>query len=253
MKDLTHFLGTAIAVAGLCAAQGVTAAPLNLADGDRITLDWGSPSFGHAFGGGEFVAKGVGALSTKDSFLTFCVEFPEHISLSTAYYVKVNTGAVNGGYSNAPTYTGDTPGSTNFDPLSNASAWLYTQFRTNPTALNRPSDPWANNDAHANSLQLAFWKLENELSGSSLAAYNADARAQDWVAAAIGASWTNIHNVRVLNLYDTYNATTHVFSGNHQDQLYLAPVPEPETYAMLLAGLGLMGFVVRRRRQGKAA
>ena len=26
------------------------------------------------------------------------------------------------------------------------------------------------------------------------------------------------------------------------------PVPEPETYAMLLAGLGLMGFIARRRR-----
>lgn len=26
-----------------------------------------------------------------------------------------------------------------------------------------------------------------------------------------------------------------------------APVPEPESYAMLLAGLGLMGFMVRRR------
>ena len=28
----------------------------------------------------------------------------------------------------------------------------------------------------------------------------------------------------------------------------LAPVPEPETYAMMLAGLGLMGFVARRRK-----
>ena len=28
----------------------------------------------------------------------------------------------------------------------------------------------------------------------------------------------------------------------------VASVPEPETYAMLLAGLGLMGFVVRRRK-----
>ena len=27
------------------------------------------------------------------------------------------------------------------------------------------------------------------------------------------------------------------------------PVPEPETYAMMLAGLGLLGFVARRRRQ----
>jgi hypothetical protein len=31
------------------------------------------------------------------------------------------------------------------------------------------------------------------------------------------------------------------------------PVPEPETYAMLLAGLGLVGVVGRRRRSGKAA
>jgi hypothetical protein len=29
----------------------------------------------------------------------------------------------------------------------------------------------------------------------------------------------------------------------------IAAIPEPETYAMLLAGLGLMGAVVRRRRQ----
>ena len=28
-----------------------------------------------------------------------------------------------------------------------------------------------------------------------------------------------------------------------------APVPEPETYAMLLAGLGLVGFTARRRKQ----
>ncbi|HZT54606.1 MAG TPA: FxDxF family PEP-CTERM protein [Burkholderiaceae bacterium] len=28
-----------------------------------------------------------------------------------------------------------------------------------------------------------------------------------------------------------------------------APVPEPEAYAMLIAGLGVLGFVARRRRQ----
>ena len=32
-----------------------------------------------------------------------------------------------------------------------------------------------------------------------------------------------------------------------------APIPEPETYAMMLAGLGLTGFVARRRKQKEAA
>ena len=31
--------------------------------------------------------------------------------------------------------------------------------------------------------------------------------------------------------------------------LTLAPVPEPETYAMMLAGLGILGFLARRRKQ----
>ncbi len=31
------------------------------------------------------------------------------------------------------------------------------------------------------------------------------------------------------------------------------PIPEPETYAMMLAGLGLMGLVARRRKQKDAA
>lgn len=33
------------------------------------------------------------------------------------------------------------------------------------------------------------------------------------------------------------------------DNVILGPVPEPETYAMLLAGLGVMGAVARRRKQ----
>ena len=35
-------------------------------------------------------------------------------------------------------------------------------------------------------------------------------------------------------------------------QLIFAPVPEPETYAMMLAGLGLLGFIGRRRKQKDA-
>jgi hypothetical protein len=36
--------------------------------------------------------------------------------------------------------------------------------------------------------------------------------------------------------------------ANFNGQLVLTPVPEPETYALLLAGLGIVGFVASRRR-----
>lgn len=37
-------------------------------------------------------------------------------------------------------------------------------------------------------------------------------------------------------------------AGEIRGQLLLAPVPEPETYAMMLAGLGLVGAIARRRK-----
>jgi hypothetical protein len=37
-------------------------------------------------------------------------------------------------------------------------------------------------------------------------------------------------------------------SGSFGGAVMLAPVPEPETYGMMLAGLGVLGFLARRRR-----
>ncbi|MEO8443102.1 MAG: ice-binding family protein [Betaproteobacteria bacterium] len=41
-------------------------------------------------------------------------------------------------------------------------------------------------------------------------------------------------------------------NGLNGDLSPVGAIPEPETYAMLLAGLGLMGFVARRRKQNAA-
>jgi hypothetical protein len=52
----------------------------------------------------------------------------------------------------------------------------------------------------------------------------------------------------------TFGAQNDVSNGYWGPDLRLAgPIPEPETYAMLLAGLGLMGFVARRRQRKLAA
>ena len=49
-----------------------------------------------------------------------------------------------------------------------------------------------------------------------------------------------------------FNIHTTSFPGGEIRGL-LTPIPEPETYAMLLAGLGLLGFVARRRQRNAAA
>jgi len=250
-KNGFRLLGTAVAVAGLFIAQAVSAAPLVLQTGDKITLSNSSPSVGHAGGGGEFYATGaVVANGSSGSFMTFCLEKDEFFSPgSTQYYVKLNTGAVEGGNGAAGTYTGDVGGSSVLDPLSNATAWLYTEYVKGAAGA---LTGWAHDATHANAMQQAVWYLENEISSVSGLANTWAKLATDAVDGTTG-TWTNPGNVYALNLYDSYNAATGQFSGNHQDQLYITPVPEPETYAMLLAGLGLMGFVARRRRKGGAA
>lgn len=43
------------------------------------------------------------------------------------------------------------------------------------------------------------------------------------------------------------------FAGYGGSLILAQPIPEPETYAMLLAGLSLMGLVARRRKKARAA
>jgi hypothetical protein len=144
------------------------------------------------------------------------------------------------------------------------TAYLYTKFSQG--ALNfyeygSTSDKLAEHKADSTALQLAIWKLEGEIgsglaaSATAWAAYNSTSHirveSRAWVAEADAKvadhTWAEIGNVRALNLH-----TDSGYARVSQDQLYPQPVAEPETYAMILVGLGLMGFVVRRRAQKEA-
>jgi hypothetical protein len=45
----------------------------------------------------------------------------------------------------------------------------------------------------------------------------------------------------------SFTSTTGGDAGIALDNITITPVPEPETYALMLAGLGLVGFTARRR------
>jgi hypothetical protein len=51
--------------------------------------------------------------------------------------------------------------------------------------------------------------------------------------------------------YDSY-VLDNLQVASSFDGSALAPVPEPESYAMFMAGLGVMGFIARRRKNGQS-
>lgn len=223
-----NIMRAVVAVAGLFGAQVAFAQSVSV--GGTIRLNDG-PGGGP---GGEFVATVLSGGS--GSFQTFCLEKNEYFSYGETLRVNsITSGAMNGGVSG---------GVGGVDPLSYQTAYLYTQFSSG-TLSNYDYGNATLRVGDANALQNAIWFLEGEIStiGDGITATQA-AQAQAWVNEANAAGWTSLGAVQVLNLYRGANFSTHA-----QDQLYINPVPEPETYVMLLAGLGLMGFVARRRQQ----
>ena len=51
-----------------------------------------------------------------------------------------------------------------------------------------------------------------------------------------------------LNLYGTADGIGAKYNGS----VTVSPVPEPATYGMLLGGLGILGFIARRRKNNNA-
>lgn len=162
-------------------------------------------------------------LNGGPSFVTYCVDLYERINFGTTYtnYTGPNTSHV----------------------FANASAHadlgrLYANVGTLSGAAQQAA------------FQIAVWEIAYETSGTysllggaalfSGAPAGTLTQAQNWLTGLGSGTGLNILSLDSVTLGRTVG---------HQDVIYAAPIPEPETYALLMAGLGALGFVARRRRK----
>ncbi|MBQ1762561.1 MAG: PEP-CTERM sorting domain-containing protein [Aquincola sp.] len=88
--------------------------------------------------------------------------------------------------------------------------------------------------------QLALWDLTGNTSLSSYSSSDANV--------ALATTWLNTVNAD-NNPFAQQYTLTRWSSSSLQDVVQAAPVPEPETYALMLAGLGAIGLIARRRQE----
>lgn len=93
------------------------------------------------------------------------------------------------------------------------------------------------------------------LGSSSGACYSGGCGYTGWITATYAIPTTSTYKIAfgVTNWSDTAYDSGLAFDGITVAGVPVGAIPEPETYAMLLAGLGLMGFLARRRKQKEAA
>jgi hypothetical protein len=143
----------------------------------------------------------------------------------------------------------------NYGPISGNSIVNNTLNSTKVLELERLASndlSLVTNAKTSSAFQLAAWEIMAE-TGSTLNVSNGSFSVYG---DALGAD--KLANTWLGNL-GTAKPTMNLFiwsankPGSTQDLAVFAPapatpVPEPESYAMLLAGLGLMGFMVRRKK-----
>jgi len=233
----------------MAAAAALAAAPAALAD----TLQYTGPAFGSYYGtytvhdsipgplvnvtayAGAFqmTDKSGSTLPVGSSFMAWCVDIYDDMNTSSAgtgYTLKSGTTFYSGTNSYMAT------------DLERLASYVFDNSLL------------TNNIASA-AFQLAVWEIADEAGGTSK--YNVTSG--DFYATiyynsaspnvlATANTWLGVVTTGTYAIDQQLNVWQQNIAGTTQNLAVFAPVPEPSTSLMLLAGLGLMGFVAKRRR-----
>lgn len=156
--------------------------------------------------------------SNGTSFLAFCIDpfqYSSHSALSYSVYSNLSSLGSNAGL------------------VSN----LYSQSYASTNG----------NNVNSAAFQLALWDLAKDDGVLTSGAVHTTSSTDSTVLATAASMINNAKNSGPGSTQYSFSLYT---NGNKQDYLVasVSAVPEPATYAMLLAGLGLMGFTARRRQ-----
>jgi hypothetical protein len=219
LKRAAALLACLLAFGG---AQADTVTITGFLGGRSAGVDLDTPRNGN-FSAGEFTG-----LWNGNSFSAMCVDVNHDLSFGTTY----------------TNYTAMTPAAYGFTATQ---VGLFNRLYTDYYATSHT------NGVNAAAFQIAVWEITYD--GNGALNHGADTftlgAGGNATAKSTAASWLSTLTPLASSAWTFTVLDSQSVTGGQsatQDLLVAIPVPEPETYALLLAGLGLLGFVARHRK-----
>ena len=217
LKRAAALLACLLAFGG---AQADTVKITGFLGGRSAGVDLDTPRNGD-FSAGEFTG-----LWNGNSFSAMCVDVNRDLSFGTTY----------------TNYTAMTPAAYGF---SSTQVGLFNRLYTDYYATSHT------NGVNAAAFQIAVWEITYDGNGTLNLGANTFTLGSggNATAKATAATWLSTLASQSVGAWNfTVLDSQSVTGGQSATQDLLVAVPEPETYALLLAGLGLLGFVARHRK-----